>query len=227
MPGLREKKECLDPELKKIGFTHVANYDYNGSVSAKEVCHLCVYLNEKLNAECSLIAVQSKGKKPLFVNEFSSMLSPYGELCTNNLPDSGFLFPRDQFTVKMPWVTDVAMLYVHHRKHLEILGGNGFFASKLTEDEISKRIVDHVTYQYEFLVQKGRMKKSRDGIYRMSLFGSLCSLFNAFDKVERDLYRVLPKERTVDGRKKYLEKAVRNARRKKDGSWVRPEWRIS
>jgi len=142
-------------------------------MNPKQKTQLALYIDERCTTEFAIMFFQFEEQSPVIIWEFSTSLSPHGELATNTNNNFNALFnPKDHFVFKMPWVKTVEKLYSAHLSQISKLIDLDFLPCSLSIENTEHRIVDQVRWSFDLQVRKGRMKKTRKDTYRYTLYGS-------------------------------------------------------
>lgn len=159
-------------ELKQLNF-HIFKI-YDCQMKEDQPFQIAIYIDHKKDIAFAFMGIQEKGIEPKIINEFCSILNPYGELNTNNSDEYNPIYnPKDHLVVKMPWVKSLTELYQHHIEHLRVVSEEKFTSITIDENKVKQKICNDIKRSYEIQVTKKRMKKNQDGSYQFTLWGSI------------------------------------------------------
>jgi len=108
----------------------------------------------------------------LYITEFYSELSPCGSILTNNNPyPNSMAHPNTKFIFKFPSIRSVNILHGYHLDFCQAAQLESFKFKKVRPECLEEDIYNIYKRDYEFQVEKGRMKKVDETAYTWTLRG--------------------------------------------------------
>ena len=112
------------------------------------------------------------------VLEFTTLLTPHGEICTNTSGDpNGMCHPHDLTVTRLPHVSYISELLHRHQEfcvEAEKAGFRPFRRNDLSDWQ--RDLQRECERGYEIQVKRGRMRKCADGGYRFTFRGAILAV---------------------------------------------------
>ncbi len=162
-----------EDDLAEIGFHPYATFYISLSVEAKGTARL--YASDQVPHRAMLcLAEATNSIVRAVVLEFSTLLTPHGEICTNTAdsPNSVY-YPHDLTVTKLPRISYMPELLYRHQEFCDEAEKAGFRPFRKKDPSQWERDLQRgFERDYEIQVKRWRMRKCADGGYRLTLWGA-------------------------------------------------------
>ncbi|MBN2377740.1 MAG: hypothetical protein JXD22_15190 [Sedimentisphaerales bacterium] len=168
----QELSKRYENKIIELGFYPFGTYDCSSTDNVEMPIQF--YVSTDMNHMAAIMGPRSLGKMQKCVLEFCTTLLPAGEICTNNHNCPNVLYhPKEKCIVKLPWVDDISILYDYHQAFCQAIEYLSFRPVENSSEDIERNIEEDFVRSYELQVEKGRMKKTIDGGYQITLWGAI------------------------------------------------------
>jgi hypothetical protein len=164
-------RSFAEEELQHLGYRWLGDYD------ASSVQGVVMLVRAYLSSDAHHVALwvnSQAGDERNQILEFSTTLSPSGNITTNNSSQAGaFVYPPDKFMAKVPWKKSVAELVQLHLALCETAAECGFAPVAMSAAGFLESVEAESRREMELQVAHGRMKSVSDECYQITLKGAI------------------------------------------------------
>ena len=113
----------------------------------------------------------------MYMTEFCTQLSPFGSILTNNNPyPESMVYPASRLIFKFPSIDYVNILHTYHLDFCQIAQSECFTLKRIEPESFEEFLYHISTRDYEYQVNRGRMKRVGDGVYSWTLRGAILAV---------------------------------------------------
>lgn len=164
----------FEAEVQEMGFQYCGDYGFGGSDAVEMI--LQGYLsNDRLH--CMVIMHVKAEFEAFTAIEFSTELTPFGNITTNNNRQVGiFRYPLHKTLTKAPWKKSARDVYDLHLSLVEIANANGYQAKCIDPSRFAEEVRNDSIRDFESQERRGVLTRTATDTYRLSLWGAIRSV---------------------------------------------------
>lgn len=168
--GQPEPSNSAEAQLQDMGFRYCGDYDFAAMRSVG--MFIQAYLSPDELHWAAIVNTRTRTESFSMV-EFSTRLSPFGSITTNNGRNVTFFrYPVHKILLRAPWKRSVRELYDLHLSLLDVAQGFGYQAQRLKPADFRNAVIASCKRDYEMQIAKGILTPMEPDTYRLTLKGA-------------------------------------------------------